>query len=122
MPKYESRWTSCNCPKRLAFGTVDSLIEKLRSIFADNGKGVEWHSLLGVGNPVSCRSLKLYLADVREEKLRARFTPRQAEPILVGDLAVISEYIQNQLKVCGGGGGGVTRNPNFCACQRSGAL
>ena len=92
----------CDCPKRLAFGTVDSLIGKLSSIFADNGTGVEWHSLLGVGNPVSCRSVKRYLADVREEQLRARVTPKQGEPILVGDLAVILEYIQNQLKVCGG--------------------
>ena len=84
-----------------ALGTVDSLIGKLRSRFADTGRGVEWPSLLGVGNPVSCRSLKRYLADVREEQLLARVTPKQAEPILVGDLAVISEYIQDQLKVCG---------------------
>ena len=63
---------------------------------------VEWHSLLSVGNPVSCRSVQRYLADVREEQLRAKVTPKQAEPILVGDLAVISGYIQNQLKVCGG--------------------
>ena len=58
---------------------------------------MEWHSLLGVGYPVSCRSVKRYLADVREEHLRARGTPKQDEPILVGDLAVISKYIQNQL-------------------------
>ena len=51
---------------------------------------------------MSCRSVKRYLADVREEHLRARVTPKKAEPILMGDLAVISEYIQNQLKVCGG--------------------
>ena len=92
----------CDCPKRLAFGTVDTLIGKLRSIFADNGRGVEWHSRLGVGNPASCRFDKRYLADVREEQLRARFTPKQAERILVRDLAVISEYIQYRLKVCWG--------------------
>ena len=54
-----------------------------------------------VDNPASCRSVKRYLADVREEQLRARVTPKQAEPLLEGDLAVISEYIQDQLKVCG---------------------
>ena len=73
--------------KRLALGTADSLIGKLRSIFADNGRGVEWHSLLGVGNPAS---VKRYLVDFREEQIRARVTPKQAEPILVGDLVVLS--------------------------------
>lgn len=72
-----------DCPKRLAFGTVDSLIGKHRSIFADNGRGVEWHSLLGVGNPASCRSVKRYLVEVREEQLRAKVTPMQAGPIAV---------------------------------------
>ena len=64
----------CDCPKRLTFGTVDSLIGKLRSIFADNSRDVEWPSFLGVGNPVSCRSVKRYPADVREEQLRSRVT------------------------------------------------
>ena len=81
---------SCACPKRLAFGTVDSLIGKLRAIFVEHGRGSEWHSLLGVGNPAACRSVKTYLADVREEQLRARITPRQAEPIILSDLRVIS--------------------------------
>ena len=116
MPRYESDGGPCDCPKRLAFGTVDSLIGKLRSIFVDNGKGVEWHSLLGVGNPASCRSVKRYLADVREEQLRARITLKQAEPFLVDDLAVISEYIQNQSIFR------ISSRPNFCARQISGAL
>ena len=73
--------------KRLALGAVDSLIGKLRSIFADNGGGVERHSLLGVGNPAS---VKRYLADFREKQIRARVTPKQAEPIFVGDLVVFS--------------------------------
>ena len=77
----------CECPKRLAFGTVDSLIGKLRAIFAESGRGAEWQSLLGVGNPASCRSVKNYLSNVREEQLKARVIPRQAEPILVNDLA-----------------------------------
>ena len=55
------------------------------------------HSLLGVGNPAACHSVKAYLADVREEQLRARITPRQAEPIILGDLAVISNHIEKRL-------------------------
>lgn len=89
---------SCACPKRLAFGTVDSMIGKLRAIVADNGRGSDWHSLLGVGNPAACRSVKTYLANIREEQLKARVTPLKAEPILVGDLAIISNHImQTQL-------------------------
>ena len=76
---------ACSCPKRLAFGTVDSLIGKLRAIFVEHGRGSEWHSLLGVENPAACRSVKAYLADVREEQLKARITPRQAEPFVLGD-------------------------------------
>ena len=78
----------------MAFGAVDSLIGKLRAIFAESGRGAEWQSLLGVGNPASCKSVKNYLSNVQEEQLKARVTPRQAEPILVNDLLVISEYIR----------------------------
>ena len=88
---------SCACPKRLAFGTVDSMIGKLRAILADNSRGSDWHSLLGVGNSAACRSVKKYLANIREEQLKARVSPRQAEPILVGDLAIISNHIEHML-------------------------
>lgn len=88
---------SCACPKRLAFGTVDSMIGKLRAILADNGRGSDWHSLLGVGNPAACRSVKTYLANIIEEQLKARVTPLKAEPILVGDLAIISTHIEHML-------------------------
>lgn len=96
-PAVSQTGMSCACPKRLAFGTVDSLIGKLRAIFVEHGRGSEWHSLLGVGNPAACRSVKTYLADVREEQLRARITPRQAEPIILSDLRVISGYLEKML-------------------------
>ena len=66
---------ACACPKRLAFETVDSLIGKLRAIFVECGRGSEWHSLLGVGSPDDCRSVKAYLVIVQEEQLKARITP-----------------------------------------------
>ena len=96
-PAVSQTGMSCACPKRLAFGTVDSLIGKLRAIFVEHGRGSEWHSLLGVGNPAACRSVKTYLADVREEQLRATITPRQAEPIILSDLRVISGYLEKML-------------------------
>lgn len=90
--------SQCACPKRLAFGTVDSLIGKLRAIFIQHGRGAEWHSVLGVGNPASSRSVKDYLANVREEQLRARITPRQADPVLLSDVEILSRHIQSKLR------------------------
>ena len=84
------------CPKRLAYGTVDSLIGKIRALFVEAGRGGEWHSLLGVGNPATDRSVKNYLADVREEQLKAHITPRQFfyqiwryYRVVVGSFAII---------------------------------
>ena len=82
----------CQCPSRLAHGTVDSLIGKLRSIFAENGRGTDWQPLVGIGNPAADRSVKQYLANVREGQLKARVVPRQAEPFLVGDFATIWKF------------------------------
>ena len=90
----------CNCPKLLAFGTVDSLIGKLRAIFMAHSRGTEWQSLLGVGNPAACRTVKNYLADVRAEQLKATVVPCQAEPALLVDLEVISRHIQSKLMHC----------------------
>lgn len=108
----------CQCPKRLTFGTVDALIGKLRSIFCNIGRGSEWHSLLGVGNPAACRLVRNYLTDVREEQLKARVVPRQAEPVLLADLEVIC-FLYSR--------GTFEEWPTFgfagvCACQRSSDL
>ena len=48
----------CDCPIRLAYGTVDSLIGKLRAIFNEEG---EWDPRLLIGNPATDLSLKKYL-------------------------------------------------------------
>ena len=69
----------CTCPKRLAFGTVHSLIGKLRALFMVNGRGTEWYSALGLGNPTASKVVEHYLAGVRGEQLKARVVPRQAE-------------------------------------------
>ena len=66
---------------------------KLRAIFVSHGRRAEWHSVLGVGNPASCRTVNDYLR-VCEEQLRARVTPRQADAVLLSDVEVISRFIQ----------------------------
>jgi len=88
------------CPKRLAYGTVDSLIGKLRAIFVEAGRGAEWHPLLGVGNPAADKTVKNYLCAVRGEQLKAHITPRQAEPVLISDLEEMSKHWQAKIKEC----------------------
>ena len=89
---------ACDCPKRLAFATVDSMIGKLRSIFLDHGRGSDWITALNMGNPAACRVVRRYLSDVREEQLKARVTPQQAEPVLIADVEVISRHILSKLQ------------------------
>ena len=55
---------------------------------------------MGIGNPAADRSVKQYLANVREKQLNARVVPRQAEPFLVGDLVTISEFIHARIQEC----------------------
>ena len=70
----------CSCPKRLAFGTVDSLIGKLRSIFSAAGRSGDHSSLLRYGNPALSKLVKEYLSAVRIEQLESRVLPSQADP------------------------------------------
>ena len=44
---------------------------------------------MGIGNPAADRSVKQYLANVREEQLKARVVQHQAKPFFAGDLAMI---------------------------------
>lgn len=89
---------TCGCPKRLAFGTVDSLIGKLRAVFSSIGRGGEWISLLGIGNPAADTSVKQYLNSIREEQLKVHTTPQQADPVFVSDIEVLSQYLQHLLE------------------------
>lgn len=64
--------SSCLCPKRLAFTTVDTPIGKLRSIFNRLGRNLEDASLPGYGNPAADVNVKKYLTLIREEQIRAK--------------------------------------------------
>ena len=55
---------------------------------------------MGIGNPAVDRLVKQYVANVREEQLKARVVERQAEPFLVGDLVTISDFIHAQIQEC----------------------
>ena len=64
----QTRSSSYSCPSRLAAGTVDSLLGKLRAIFVEAGLGGEWDDRLGIGNPVTHPSIKNYLKLIRQEQ------------------------------------------------------
>ena len=51
----------CHCPSRLASGSVDSLLGKLRAIFNNSGRSRD-------SNPVAHPRVKEYLKFIREEK------------------------------------------------------
>ena len=82
----------------LAFGTVDSLIGKLRSIFADWGRTLDDSAFPGYGNPAASGKVKSYLTAMREEQLLAGVVPAQAEPLFITDLAAITQEILRRLK------------------------
>ena len=64
----------CKCSRRLAAGSVDSLIGKLRAIYDKLGR-------LGNANPVSHSLVKEYLKFTREEQASLAVTPKQAVPL-----------------------------------------
>ena len=84
---------SCGCPRRLAWGTVDAMVGKLRSSFLDNGR-------TGEDNPAGHRSVMMLLRDLRSEQLSAGVTPAQAKPLFSQKLRVLSVEM---LRVLGSG-------------------
>ena len=62
---------SCNCPTRLAAGSVDSLLGKLRAIFNNIGR-------LHDSNPLAHPWVKEYLKFIREEQASRAIVPSQA--------------------------------------------
>jgi hypothetical protein len=68
------RHASCTCPTRLAAGTVDSMIGRLRSAFLDIHR-------VGPDNPAGSRQVKQYLGRIRKEQLAGGIAPRQARPL-----------------------------------------
>ena len=85
----------CSCPSRLAAGTVDSTIGKLRSIFNSLGRSGVW-SGLSPGNPAAHPSVKEYLASISEEQARARVSPRQAVPFFFDKFSKLCYYLRKQ--------------------------
>ena len=88
----------CDCPKRLAFKTVDSLIGQLRAILRDHRTTVHSPFDMSLPNPASHIIVKRYLKALTEEQLQARVLPQQAEPFFVHDLMILCSKIEGLLK------------------------
>ena len=83
----------CNCPTRLAAGTVDSTIGKLRAIFNDAGRHGPWNELFCFGNPASDNSVQSYLQFVTKEQTAAHVSPKQAIPLFFDKLSTLTRYL-----------------------------
>ena len=84
-----------NCPRNLAAGTVDNNIEKLRSIFEENGRGSYWNDDFQTGNRASHYSVKRYQTFVLEEQVVARTFPSQVVPIFLDKLSKLCSYLRD---------------------------
>ena len=85
---------SCSCPKTLAARIIDNNIEKLRSIFRENGRGSLWNDDLHLGNPAAHLSVRQYQAMVLEEKTIARTFPAQATPLFLNKLKLVCSHLR----------------------------
>lgn len=60
----------CHCPRCLAFGTVEGIIQQLIKVFDEQGFGRQWDIVLGRGNhPAASPQVKQYLKLVKEEQV-----------------------------------------------------
>ena len=81
------RRETCDCPKRLAAGTVDSYIGKLRAIFNKLGR-------TGFSNPLTHPCVKEYLKFVKEEQAQQPLQPRQAVPLFYDKFTRLITYLR----------------------------
>ena len=78
----------CSCPKRLAAGSVDSTLGRLRAIFNKLGRAND-------SNPVAHPLVKDYLKFVREEQVGLAITPSQAVPLFFGKFQRLIAHLRD---------------------------
>lgn len=85
--------TLCKCPTRLAAGTVDNIIGKLRAIFTSTGRNGPWNDLFGSGNPACDKSVKEYLHFKTKEQAAAHVSSKQALPLFFDKLSKLIRHL-----------------------------
>lgn len=81
---------ACKCPRRLAAGTVDSLIGKLRAIYNKLGR-------VNLANPISHSRVKEYLKFTREEQASLTITPKQAVPLFFSKFKSLVVHLRKKI-------------------------
>jgi len=81
----------CNCPTRLAAGSVDSLLGKLRAIFNNLGR-------LHDSNPVAHTRVREYLKCVREEEAGKAIVPLQAVPLFFVEFSKLICFLRRSVE------------------------
>lgn len=79
---------NCMCPRRLAAGTVDARLGKIRSIFNNLGR-------TGEANPAAHPKIKDYLKFVRHEQAIKAVVPSQAVPLFFTKLKRLVLFLRN---------------------------
>lgn len=88
---------SCGCPLRLSWGTVQTMIGQLKSIFQSVVGDKEWNDIASCGNPVDGKRVKLHFKGVKLEQAQSHITQKQAVPIFLGKLQQLTDYFHTQL-------------------------
>lgn len=91
----------CGCPLRLSYKTVDSYIGKLRALLKESGRQGDWDATFGLGNPAASLLVRDYLKTVTAEQLQARVTPKQATPLFLGKLLLLSRHLDRKMAAPG---------------------
>ena len=80
---------SCTCPKRLAAGSVDSFMGRLRVIFNKMRR-------LNDSNPVAHPLVKHYLKFLRQEQAGSAITPTQAVPLFFDKFQRLIAFLRDR--------------------------
>lgn len=90
----------CECPTRLASGTIQTTISKLKSIFKNVGRGDKWNDDLLFGNPACSSKVNKYLNAVKREQAISHRVVQQAKPLFLDKLYDIAAFIDTKLVAC----------------------
>ena len=90
---------SCECPRTLAYKSVDSLLGKIRALFRDEGRSGEWNAMLLTGNPASSHLLKRHQQAVSQEQAGANISVKQATPLMFNKLGKLCRHLSYRVTV-----------------------
>jgi hypothetical protein len=88
--------TDCQCPTRLAYGTVKTNVAMLKSIFDSIDYMAEYGTPHTLGNPTLSIPVRRYVKAISTEQSQAHVTPQQAKPLFLDKLKKIIGFIERE--------------------------